>query len=859
MADKKIEINREDINQLIENARFLKKQDAQQSLDFLNNAINLSKEAKFTKGIANGLKEFGSVYFLNNNYVQSLNSYQEAIAFFEQLNDQESKRSCYDEISDVYFKIGDYEQALESQLQALACSKDLKNNADIGIAYNKVGEIYKYHTEYRKAIEQHFNALKVFEELGDKRQLSNTNFYIGNCYNWVNELDVAKGYLEKSLELAEELGDPYLKVKPMGSLAILNTKLENYDKSLDFFIKGIENVNIIGNKFLKADLLKSLGNLFNEIQQHDKAINTLNEALQISEELNVKFPTNLIHQFLSDAYEKKGDYKKSLEHYRIYTSLCKEINNEQIALKTTGIQLKFDLEEIKKAKEIAEKSVQLKDQFLSNISHEVRTPMNGILGMVNLLSDTHLSPEQSEYLNTIKLSGNNLLAIINDIFDYSKIHSGKIEFNNHEFKIKELLTSAVQMIRAKADEKKLQLSLVFDDSTPDKLIGDPVRLNQLLLNLLNNAVKFTDTGSVTLEMQLLEEKQSEVKLLFKVSDTGIGIADERLPTIFESFTNINYDDKVSSQSTGLGLTIVKHLVEMQGGSISVNSTLNTGSVFKVELSFKVPAVTTRKGATPIKSSFELQDLSLVSLLLVEDNKVNQFLAKQLLTKMGFAVDIAGSGAAALEQLKKKTFDIILMDVQMPEMTGYELCEHIRKQLQPPVNQIPIVALTAYASAQEKEKAMNMGMNDYVTKPYSPQELLAVILKHVKRKPLPEKKIISDAPPVLDTLFSLMSNSKEDVISLIDMMLEQIPSINKKLEASIHDKKWEEAFQASHKVKSSVKILKIAKLNEVITKIEENTRSQSHIETLPQLFKTYQKLCNDYLEILKTEVVKLKGN
>ena len=267
--------------------------------------------------------------------------------------------------------------------------------------------------------------------------------------------------------------------------------------------------------------------------------------------------------------------------------------------------------------------------------------------------------------------------------------------------------------------------------------------------------------------------------------------------------------------------------------------------------------TSRRSSVPKKNSFHPQDLSLISLLLVEDNKVNQFLAKQLLSKMGFVVDIASSGSAALEQLQKKNFDIILMDVQMPGMTGYELCEHIRTQLSPPLNRIPIVALTAYASSQEKEKALSLGMTDYVTKPYSPQELLTVILKHVKKETTSTKKIESDTS-IITTLYSLMNGSKEDVKSLVEMFLDQVPSINHKLEKQINDKDWDAAFQSAHKVKSSIKILKVEKLTEVISKIEDYTRSRSKTETIPQLFKSYNKMCSDCFETLKTELANLKS-
>jgi len=863
VSEKNVEINKDDIRQLIDKARFLKNQDSKQALEFLEKAMVFSKESKFTSGIAHCNKELGSIHFREKNYRESLTAYHEAISNFEKLKELQQVKICYDELSDIYFKMGDYDMALEKQLKALACSKQLSDKVETAHSYNKVGEIYKFHTEYRKAIEQHANALKIFEEIGDKRHLSNTNFYIGNCYNWVNEYDVALNYLEKSLAWAEELGDPQLKVKPMGSLAILNTKQKNYDKSHDFFRRAIENVNILGNKFLKADLLKSLGKLLIETGEYENAISTLNEALEISEELHVKFPANIIHLFLSEVYEKKGEFDKALEHFKTAAKINKEISSEEITLKAAGIQLKYDLDEMRMEKEIAEKSVKLKDQFLSNVSHEIRTPLNGILGMANLLSDTHPSAEQLEYINTIKLSANSLLVIINDLFDYTKINSGKIKFDQQEFKIKEVLTNIVQMMKVKADEKKLQLSLVYDEHVPDLLIGDPMRLNQVLVNLLNNAVKFTEKGGVTLEMKTLSQKGREIKILFTVSDTGAGIEEGRLPIIFETFTHAGMDNNRSQSGSGLGLAIVKHLVEQQGGIISVNSTVNSGSIFKIELKFLIPETSASQNTSSGKSSFQPQDLTLISLLLVEDNKVNQFLAKQILTKMGFGVEIAGNGKQALEVLQKKNFDVILMDVQMPGMTGYELCEHIRNDKTHPANSVPIIALTAYASNQEKEKAAGVGMNDYITKPYSPQELLSVILKYVNHK---APKISLKTEPMQDnasdsvmmkSIISVIGTGREDAINLIEMFLSQVPSTNSVIEKSIRGKDWEAAFQAAHKVKSSLKLLKIEKLSDLITKLEDRTRSRSNTETIPELLKLYLAQCNETLDALREELKKLK--
>ncbi|MBK8416366.1 MAG: response regulator [Bacteroidetes bacterium] len=778
-------------------------------------------------------------------------------------------RACESEqaISDICFRIGNYQEALEAQLKALNFARHSENISLKGSIYNRLGEIYKTLTDYNKAIENHELALRIFDESGNESMVSITNYYIGNCYNWADDLDKSYEYLDRSLTQADSLSNPELQVKPTGSLAILFTKLKEYDKSLDYFFKAIDYVNITGNVILKADLLKSLGNLYIETGEYTKAISILTESLQIAETLKVKYPKNLIHRFLADAYEKAGDYRNALLHYKNFNSLSGELMNEEVVLKTKGIQLRYDLEETLKEKELAEKTVLLKDQFIANISHEIRTPLNGVLGMANLLADTNPTPEQLEYINTIKLSANNLIVIINDILDYSKIHSGEIRFESSEFRIKELLTGMVQVLKVKAEEKKIKLNLTIDDNLPELLIGDAVRLNQILLNLLNNSVKFTDKGSVSLDMQLVESHDLTIKILFKVTDTGIGISSDKIHSIFDSFTQANYDKNRVFGGTGLGLTIVKQLVQLQGGSISVNSTLGSGSVFKVELPFKLlKKLEKTTGGKKAGSKIPLNDLSDVTILLVEDNKVNQFLAQKLLNKMGFQVEIANNGTEAVASLQAGKFDVILMDVQMPVMNGYELTQVIRTTLPHPVNQIPIIALTAYASNHEKEKALALGMSDYITKPYSPHELLTTILKQVNGKPkvaevapAPSESSITveDIRNSSEKLILLFSGSTEDVMSLLHMLIGQIPQLLGESEDHIRQQNWPATSQAVHKLKSSVNLLKINILHNLVAELEEFSRDQIHTERIPAVFDDFKKACEISVKLLKDEVIRLK--
>jgi len=856
------------ISHLIETARTLKEADQGESLEFFEKALHLSRNAGFSSGSAECLLELGRIQFSRDNIRQSLSYLQEAVLLFEKANDL--LRACESSrvISDICFAIGNYEQSLESQLKSLQFIKKIDDKVLQGSIHNKLGDIYKVLGDYKKAIGNHELSLAIFESLDDKPTISATCYYIGNCYNWADDIDQAFALLDRSLVIADEINDPELKVKPTGSLAILFTKMKEYDKAMEYFFQAIDYVNITGNLLLKADLMKSFGNLYIETGNYDKAIAILNESLSIAESLKIKYPKSHIHRFLADAHERAGDFENALVHHKQYTKLSGELMNEEIALKTKGLQLRYDYEETRKEKEQAQQTVLLKDQFIANISHEIRTPLNGVLGMANLLADTKPTPEQLEYINTIKLSANNLIVTINDILDFSKIHSGEIRFDSHEFQIRDLLKGIAQVLKVKSDEKQIRLNLTYDENIPEILIGDAARLNQILLNLIANAIKFTDKGSVNVEMQLVESHGFAIKILFAITDTGIGIPAEKINHIFESFTQVNNDISKVSGGTGLGLAIVKHLVELQGGTVAVNSKIDSGSVFKVELPFRVLTKLEKQttSGNNIKTEVPLKDLSTVDILLVEDNKVNQFLAQKLLNKMGFHVSIANDGNEAIRFLKKIKFDLILMDVQMPVMNGYELTQLIRTTLPSPLNKIPIIALTAYASTVEKEKALGLGMSDYVTKPYSPQELLSAILRQVSKLKQPEiQQTESELTDInaadikfsSEKLIQLFSGNIEDVLSLFHMLTGQIPLLIKESGIHIAEQNWPATFQSVHKLKSSVNLLKISRLKNLVNELEEFSRDQTSTDRIPPIFEEFKIACEQTVCLLKEEIIRLK--
>jgi len=836
----------------------------EQSEEFLEKALQLSKSTHDDEGIADCLSELAQLQLNKNEVKGSLHNFHVAATTYQQIGHLEKGIVCFRKLGLIQFGIGNYKDSLESELAALKMAKEHQEQDAAAEIHNRIGEILKILGDFIASIEHHTAALQIFESNKDLSNISISCYLIGNCFNWANELDEAYNFLNRSLTIAEDIENKKLQVKPTGSLAILYTKLREYDKAHDYFLRSIELVNVTGNNLLKADLLKNMGNLYYEQDKLDEAIQILNESVELIDKENVKEPLIHTYKLLAATYEKKGEIRESLTYYKKYISLSDEQSNKEISLKSKGLQLKYDFEGLQKEKDIAEKTVELKDKFIANLSHEIRTPLNGVLGMANLLSDTKPTPEQLEYINTIKLSANNLITIINDLLDFSKIQDGVVKIENREFDVHELLSNIVQLFKVKADEKNIELNCSFDKNLPKIIIGDASRLNQIILNIVSNAIKFTESGKIKIESKITSHQNLDAKILFTISDTGIGIDQKELESIFESFTQIKGKSDKLYSGTGLGLSIAKQLTELQNGVISVSSKPGSGSTFKIEIPFRLLEPILKEDITTTDSSFTPRDLSDINVLLVEDNKVNQFLAKKILCKMGFKVDVASSGQEALDYFSKgMSCDVILMDVQMPEMNGYELTGYIREFKNGQLSNIPIVALTAYASSNEKDKAAQAGMNEYLTKPYSPDELLSVILSVTRNapdtnKPGTEQKINEAAiRTTSDNLIELFGGSITDVISLLQMLVVQIPQIVGEIKTSIEEKNWSFTFQSAHKLKSSLHLLKIEQLNNMIAEIEEYSKDQTETERIPQLFKSFSELSIQTVRLLKSEILRLK--
>lgn len=470
----------------------------------------------------------------------------------------------------------------------------------------------------------------------------------------------------------------------------------------------------------------------------------------------------------------------------------------------------------RRSKELAN----MQEQFLANMSHEIRTPMNSILGFTNLLKRTELNPMQREYIQNIHSAGENLLTLVNDILDLSKIEAGMMHVEETRFSLRSMVSSVGAMFIEKIREKDLKFNVSIDKDVPDILTGDAVRLTQVLVNLISNAVKFTDQGEITVYGQLLASSETDARIRLCVKDTGIGVAPEKRSAIFERFQQAELETTRRFGGTGLGLSIVKQLIEMQGGTIRLESELGKGSEFIVELNYKLPDLA-QMYSEALAEQEEQVPLQKIRVLIAEDNYMNQQLVRHLMKSWSMDHLIVNTGLEAVEELRNNSYSIVLMDIQMPDMDGYTATSIIRKELD---NDVPIIAMTAHAMVGEKEKCLQLGMNDYVSKPIKETVLYNIIARHAQH--IPEK---NDHPAhiKLDYLHQLSGHDANFEKEILNQFIIQVPTELSQLEESINESDFDMVRRVAHSLKSTVGYVGLADdLHPYLEEIEKDAAVQN---------------------------------
>jgi len=652
----------------------------------------------------------------------------------------------------------------------------------------------------------------------------------------------ARGLIEASL-------DPLFTINPHGKITDMNNASVN--------ITGVSRELLIGSDF------------FGYFTEPQKAREVYQEVF--AKGFVADYPLTIRDRKLTDVLFNGSVYKDEDGHVLGAVVVARDITDQKriaTALNEAIVFAEMATEIAQEAKSkaesatlTAENAVKAKQQFLSNMSHEIRTPMNAIIGFTKVLLKTDLTAKQKEYLTAIKLSGDALIVLINDILDLAKVDAGKMTFEQVPFKLSVSIAAMLHLFESKIWEKNLLLIKEFDKRIPEVLLGDPVRLHQIVLNLVSNAVKFTSKGSITVSVRMLSENDKQVTIEFAVADTGIGIPANKIERIFDNFQQASSGTSRLYGGTGLGLAIVKQLVEPQGGKVVVKSEENKGSTFSFTLSFKK----TKEEAIIAQDSFQPDEkLKNINVLVVEDIPLNQLLMKTLLDDFGFGRDIDSNGKIAIEKMASNAYDIILMDLQMPEMNGFEATDYIRNVMH---SEVPIIALTADVTTVDLAKCKYVGMNDYISKPVDERLLYSKIVglvKKVSTTNFPEIKtedVVANEMCHCIDLGYLNTRTKSNPVLMMEMIslyLEQTPPLISAMNKGFADKDWVKLHDAMHKIIPSFTIMGIS-LDYVnkAKRVQEFSDSQEQMDDIQKIVSEISVVCEQACRELEVELQRIK--
>ena len=547
---------------------------------------------------------------------------------------------------------------------------------------------------------------------------------------------------------------------------------------------------------------------------------------------------------ISDSYELVVKNKKGEQRCWLVSG-APNYNDNHTMTGSIGIHLditeqKMLENELEKALSKAEQATKAQEMFLANMSHEIRTPLNVITGMVRQLNKEDLTEKQREYVKNSETSTSHLLTIVNNILDMSKIQAGEFELYIKDFSVESVATDVISILHSRAKEKNLDLNLSISNDVKPALIGDPGRLRQILINLIGNSIKFTDSGQISLNIKVLSTNSYSQRVLFEVIDTGIGMSEEFMNRLFEKFTQEEASANRRFEGSGLGMSITKELVNLMGGSVNAKSQKGIGTQIGVEINFEIG----NKEKLVVKTiKINKNSFKGVSILLVEDNEMNRFIAIQSLKISGCKITEAVNGKDAIKKLKENFFDIILMDIQMPQMNGVEATQFIRKELN---IQTPIIALTANAFKNDIDLYLSIGMTDYLIKPYKEEDLYRVVDKYVKKR-IPKEKLYDT-----EELLRLSAGDSTFVSKILKVFVKLANETIIQFNESLKINDLDAIHKAAHKIKPSIDNLKIQMLFEPIRQLEKyNPDNISESD--------FKNLIDEIIKVLENVVKEIKSS
>ena len=678
------------------------------SIELANDALQRSKLLSDKSLIGKCLNQLSLYFMICGEYEKSTSYAKEAIEYFEELQDEKGIADAKYNIAGILYKTDNYHLGLIYLTDTISIYKKFNDYHNLSRVEKSLGTIYEYFGDQNNAIQSYENAIEAAKKAGDLNLESNAYNNFSGVLLKQGRIDEAMDLIEKSISIKTSTGDTRGLAFAIYGRAKVYARMCMFEKAEKDYKEAFSIHQEMGERLGLGMTYHKLGFLYMQMGKIDEAKKTLKEGIEFSTKYNtviIKFKCDYL---LYSIYKLENNASLALEYLERYliqkesvinTQTLKVIENYENITKLRNLekeaQLQREKAEIIEKKNIAEETARVRQEFLSTMSHEIRTPLNAITTIVTLLGEKS-EGEEKKLLDSLRFSSNNLLCIINDILDFTKLDVGKTKLELHSVNFKTMLKNLCQTYNSLATEKGLQLILNTSDNLAESYELDTTRVSQILGNLISNAIKFTEKGSVNLDVELVSSGENDDRVLFKISDTGEGIAENQQEEIFESFSQTKPITTRKQGGTGLGLAIVKKLVALHGGTIEVKSKLNEGSTFFFELDLKKSKIPEKK-----ESQFSSQ-LNGKSVLLAEDNEINAFIICKLLSKWGIQTEHAHNGKIACDKANNKAYDFILMDIHMPEMNGFEATKRIRDNQNHNTN-TPIFALTADITApQQKE-------------------------------------------------------------------------------------------------------------------------------------------------------------
>ncbi|HMN31952.1 MAG: tetratricopeptide repeat protein [Chitinophagaceae bacterium] len=864
----------EQIDCLIEMSLEIRYQDTDEALVLTKEILERSQKINYIKGTGRGLNNKGAICWLKGEYNLGLETLREALVIAKDNQIEDLKARIYNNMGNIYRDLGDLSTAFKYYQWALEINQELEDELAQSAVMMSISNIHFDLFDYDNALEYANRCLKIFLKYEDHKRLVTIYHSLGNIYLKKEDKENALVHFKKSLELSEPntIGN----MLANSGIGKVYYKQKIFDKARKYLNKVLEQSEELSS--IEGTIISHfyLGRILFDEGHYDQALQYFNTAYVLANEHSRKHDVMSIHEMYAKVYERIGNIQEAYENLKKYEQLKDSIFQQNTFDKLRNLQIRGEIDYAIKEKEFAEKSAKLKQQFITNMSHEIRTPMNAIVGMTRLLKEKEPREDQLKYLNAISQSADNLLVIINDILDFSKIEAGKINIEQIDFSLKGILKNVVQLLRFKAEEKGITIRFDIGANIPDTLIGDPTRVSQILMNLAGNSVKFTEKGGIQIICELIHANQTENKIAFHVIDTGIGISEEYVQKIFESFTQAGTDVARKYGGTGLGLTISKQLVELMNGTIEVKSKLGEGTTF----TFTIPFQSGDQAHILNKETFTYSDhdidiLNKTKLLIVDDNEFNTILAVDTLKSIAPHIQIteAASGLKAIEEVNTQPFDIVLMDIQMPFMNGIEATKLIRENGSPSVRNLKILAMTANVMKNDIEKYLKSGMNDHIPKPFQKEELLRKILKHIDKEKIATREIIttadnaeteesSSSQPTLaipdDTkitdpsfLISFAGNNIDKQKKYINIFLDSAPKLLAQIGIGLDEKNFENVKISAHSLKTQLKYMGVKEELSHVYELEQMASQENRQQEMQHLYSNLKVVCEKAFNELRT--------